>query len=78
MGVVSGFVPELVKVVRPDTIKDGEDVSKVESWRLMTAGKILRDTEQLVPLNTGIVRGYPIRYALDMIHLHPEGPLVSQ
>ncbi len=77
-GVVSGFVPELVKVVKPEPIRNGEDVSKVESWRLGTPGTILRDTEQFVPLNTGIVRGYPIRYALDMIHLHPEGPVVGR
>jgi hypothetical protein len=73
-GVVSGFVPELVKVVSPEAIKNGEDISKIESWRLMTPGKILRDTEQLVPPNTGILRGYPISYALNMIHLHPDGP----
>jgi hypothetical protein len=77
-GVISGFVPELEPVVKSDAIKPGEDVSKVESWRLIEPGKILRDTGRFVPLNTGIVRGYPIRYALDMIHLHPDGPAASQ
>jgi Trypsin-like peptidase domain len=80
IGVVSGFVPELVPVVKPDPIKQDEDTSKVESWRLQLAdqGKILRDTGQFVPLNAGIVQGYPIRYALEMIRLHPEGPAASQ
>jgi hypothetical protein len=78
--VVSGFVPELSPVVTPDQIRHGEDVSKVESWRLMLTepGKILRDTGQFVPLNTGIVRGYPIKNALDLIRKHPNGPTVSQ
>jgi hypothetical protein len=75
-GVVSGFVPELAPVVEPDRIKQSEDVSKVESWRLMVPGKILRDTGSSVPLNTGIVKGYSIQYAVDLIHLHPDGPKV--
>lgn len=78
-GVVSGFTPELAPVVRPDKIKPGEDVSKVESWRLAltTRGKILRDTGRYVPLNTGIVQAYPIRYAVDLIRQHADGPKVA-
>lgn len=76
-GVVSGFVPELAPVVQPHPIRQGEDVSKVESWRLTVPGKILRDTGSSVPLNTGIVRGYSIQYAVDLIHLHPDGPKVA-
>ncbi len=76
LGVVSGFVPELVSVVKFDEIKQGENLSEVESWRLQTPKKILRDTDKLVPLNTGIVQGYPIRFALNLIHEHPDGPSV--
>lgn len=75
-GVVSGFVPELAPVVEPDRIKEGEDISKVESWRL-NSGKILRDTGQFVPLNGGVVRGYSIKYAIDLIRQHPDGPKVD-
>jgi hypothetical protein len=78
-GVVSGFIPQLGPVVRSELIKPGEDVSKVESWRLAlkSRGKILRDTGQYVPLNTGIVQAYPIRYAVDLIRKHAEGPKVA-
>lgn len=78
-GVVSGFVPELAPVVKPDPIKPREDTSKVEAWRLQLTdrGKILRDTGRFVPLNTGIVQGYPIKYALDLISQHQEGPAAT-
>jgi len=78
-GVVAGFTPELAPVVRPGKIRPGEDVSKVESWRLdlTERGTVLRDTGQYVPLNTGIVRAYSIKYAVDLIRQHAEGPKVA-
>jgi hypothetical protein len=79
-GVVSGFFPELVRVTTPVEIKPGEDVSQVEAWRIVIEGGHkfkLEDTHQMVPLNTGIVRGYPIKYAVDLIHKHPIGPKIT-
>jgi hypothetical protein len=79
LGVVSGFVPELSPVFKSDPLKPGEDTSTVESWRLKLAGpgKILRDTGRVVPLNSGVVKGSPIKYALDLISKHPDGPAVT-
>jgi hypothetical protein len=77
IGVISGFFPELTHVVVSSDLKNGEDVSKVDNWRLQKPGQILRDTDSFVPLNTGIVKGYPIDYAMDTIRLHPEGPKVT-
>ena len=79
MGVISGFEPDLVHPVKDDALRNGEDISKIEGWRLppfapIPPGHILRDTEQLVPLNSGIVVGYSISFAVDLINKHPEGP----
>lgn len=77
-GVVSGFRPELVPVTTAERIKPGDDISQVEPWRIVTLKDgqkaQLKDTEQLVPLNTGIVVGYHIKYAVELIRKHPVGP----
>jgi hypothetical protein len=36
----------------------------------------LKDTDQLVPSNTGIVIGYSIDKAVELIRQHPVGPVV--
>jgi trypsin-like peptidase len=79
-GVVSGFRPEFVYATKPEEIKEGEDISKVESWRIVTKNGRkyqLKDTELVVPLNTGIVSGFHIQTALDLIKKHPVGPTVK-
>jgi hypothetical protein len=79
LGVISGFRPDFEPVVKPDAIKPGEDISKAESWRIVTIEgqqKIMRDTGKFVPFNTGLVRGYPIEHAMKVIHEHPIGPKV--
>lgn len=83
LGVTKGFFPDLVHVTEPENVQPGEDLSKVESWRIQKDGKgqpksILRDTSQLVPLNSGILLGTSIDCAIDVIHQHPIGPVVSK
>jgi len=77
LGVTEGFYPDLVHVVTPEPVKPGEDLSNIESWRIQDDHGhkvILRDTPQQVPLNSGILLGFSIDYALDLIHQHPIGP----
>ena len=81
-GVVSGFIPELVPVTTPEKIKPGQDVSQIEQWRIVKLkdGQMaeLKDTEQMVPLNTGIVIGYHIQHAVDLVRKNPIGPKVPE
>lgn len=81
-GVVSGFFPDILPVMDPKEIKPSEDLTKVEAWRIITMenGKKYRleDTKQKVATNTGIVKGYNIISALELIKKHPEGPTVVQ
>jgi hypothetical protein len=80
-GVVSGYRPELTPVLCPKEIKPNEDLSKVESWRVVKLpdGRRLRleDTDHLVATNTGIVVGYSIEHAVDLIRKHPVGPKIT-
>jgi hypothetical protein len=81
LGVVKGYYPELTHVTNPEPVKQGEDLSKIESWRIQEMdGKkvVLRDTPQLVPLNSGILVGYSIDDAIKMIHEHPDGPKIPK
>ncbi len=81
-GVISGFVPEYLPVFTPVEIKAGDDISNVEQWRIMQLpnGKkaILRDTQQFVVSNTGIVIGYGIKHAIDLIRKNPLGPEIAK
>jgi hypothetical protein len=59
----------------------GEDLHKVEPWRIVKIkGEKFRleDTKQMVDTNSGIVRGYAIESAVNLIKKHPEGPLVTE
>jgi hypothetical protein len=79
-GVVSGYEPELTPVLKPVKIKANEDLSKVDAWRIRTVkGQKVRyeDTDQMVSTNTGIVVGYGIDHAVELIRKHPNGPKVS-
>jgi len=76
-GVVSGFRPELAPVMTPVPVPTGQDIAAVEPWRVVDLeGRkaVLRDTQQKVALNTGIVVGYGIQHAVDLIREHPIGP----
>jgi hypothetical protein len=81
-GVVTAFIPDLAHVTKPEPIEPHTDISKIEGWRL-TEGKNgelmeLKDTDEIVPLNSGIVIGYLIKPAIDLIHKHPIGPKVTK
>jgi hypothetical protein len=81
VGVVSGYQPELTPVLKPVKVKPTDDLSKVDGWRIKTVdGQKVRyeDTDQMVSTNTGIVVGYGIEHAVDLIHEHPTGPKVMQ
>jgi hypothetical protein len=80
-GVVSGFRFDRTPVLKPEEIKPEqikpEDVAR---GRIVTKdGHLFRlnDSEELVDFNTGIVVGYSISHALDLIGKNPIGPKVS-
>jgi Trypsin-like peptidase domain len=81
LGVISGFCPDLVHVTTPEKIKPGQDISHVDQWRIVKLknGQTveLKDTEEEVPLNSGIVLGYGIEHAEALIRKHPIGPKVA-
>jgi hypothetical protein len=85
VGVVSGFIPELVPVVFPKSIKNSDEaseVAKAQKWRLRQRPDKtwveMKDIGTYVPLNTGIVQAYNITPALDVIRHHPIGPEIGK
>ncbi len=82
VGVISGFRPELSAVMKPEKIKPGDDMSKIERWRIVKLkdgqNAVLRDTDQMVGLNTGIIISYSIQHAIDLIRKNPIGPKIRQ
>jgi hypothetical protein len=77
--VITGCIPELTHVARWRAVRPNEDLSSVEKWRIMKARgrtEVLEDTTAVVPLNSGIVVATSIDRVLDLIKLHPVGPLV--
>ena len=76
--VVSGFHPELRPVVKKEPLKPGESLDNLESWRRSADDRgnpvKLVDTGEFVPVNTGFLLAYDIKYALDLIAEHPVGP----
>jgi len=81
LGVTKGPYPDLVHVTAPEPVKPGDDLSNIERWRIQEdhgQRVILRDTPQVVPLNSGLLLGYSIDYAVDMIHKHPIGPEIAK
>lgn len=81
LGVISGFRPKLSPVMKPEKVKKGEDTSKIPQWRIenLSDGQkaILTDTGEKVVLNSGIIIGYSIQHAIDLIRKNPFGPKVS-
>jgi hypothetical protein len=81
-GVVKGFRADIAPVFKPEEIKPDqvtrEDVAK-ERIVNTPDGRILRlnDTGEVMKLNSDILVGYNISYALDLIRKNPVGPLVS-
>lgn len=80
-GVVSGFRHDTTPVLQPVEIKPGEiRPEDIALGRIVEKeGRLfrLRETEQLVRFNTGIVVGYSISHAVDLIRKNPLGPAVS-
>jgi len=80
-GVVSGFRRDFNPVLQPEKIKEEEikPEDRAKNRIIQKDGQLLRlnDTEQMVQINTGIVVGYSISHALDLIHKNPIGPMVS-
>ena len=82
VGVISGFVPEIVMVMEPIPIASPEkasDKAKAQGWRIQRKadGSFFeyRDTDHAVPLNTGIVTVCPLRPAIELIRAkHASGP----
>jgi hypothetical protein len=81
LGVVSGFRFDRNPVLKPVEIKPGEE--KPED---MARGRIIKknghvyrlaETEELVDFNTGIIAGYSIQHALDLITKNPIGPKID-
>jgi hypothetical protein len=80
-GVISGYRPDFESVLEPIKVKPGEDLHDVEPWRIVTIkGEKFRlaDTEQLVDTNSGIVKGFAIDSAVELIKKHPDGPQVTE
>ncbi len=80
-GVVSGFLPEVVSVMKEHDIKSPEnaaDIAKGQPWRIRQKNDgsyfELLDNGTYVALNTGIIEGFLIEPAIDLIHHHEIGP----
>lgn len=80
-GVVSGFIPEEVPVMKQHDIRSPADagaVAKAQPWRVhrRADGTYFEyvDNGTYVALNTGIVEGFLIKPAIDLIRQHPIGP----
>jgi hypothetical protein len=84
VGVVSGFQPEVADVMKKRPIKSREEASaqaKEQPWRISTSpdGSLFEysETGNYVALNTGIVRGFAVFPAIELIHDHPTGPKID-
>lgn len=85
LGVVSGFLPEVVPVTKKHDLKSPNDASpeaKTQPWRIQQnpdkSWFEYEDSGNFVALNTGIVQGYLIAPAIDLIHQHPVGPVIAK
>lgn len=83
-GVVSGFIPEVVPVLEKHPLRsrdEASEASKEQPWRVQQNkdGSWFEylETGKYAPLNTGIVQGYWIQPAIDLIRKHPVGPEVK-
>jgi hypothetical protein len=81
-GVVQGFPSETTPVftlekIRPDQVTP-EDIQEARIVHRDNVVFRLQDTKEVVQANTGIVVGYSIGHALDLIKEHPLGPNTSE
>lgn len=81
-GVISGYRPEFTPVLKPEEIA-AEQVTpedEVQGRISVRDGHVFRltDTGEVAQTNTGIVIGYNIRHALDVIAKNPIGPEVKK
>jgi hypothetical protein len=84
LGVVSGFQPDITDVMKKRPIKSREEASaqaREQPWRMGTAsdGSLFEymETGNYVALNTGIVRGFAVFPATELIQKHPIGPKID-
>jgi hypothetical protein len=84
LGVISGFVPEFTSTMDMHPIESPSkagNAAKAEPWRIGQKADgtyyELVDNGSYVTLNTGIVVGYLIKPAIDLIGEHPIGPEVK-
>ena len=84
LGVVSGFIPEVVPTMKQHDIASPSDASpaaKAQPWKIQrrTDGTYFEflDNGAFVALNTGIVQGFFIHPAIDLIRTHPIGPEIK-
>lgn len=83
-GVVSGFIPEVVPTMKEHNIGSPADASaaaKSQPWKIQkrSDGTYFEyvDSGTFVALNTGIVQGFFIGPAIDLIRQHPVGPVAK-
>src|SRR6266853_352214 len=81
VGVVSGFIPEVVPVMNEHDIRsrsEAGDAAKAQPWKIQKRpnGTYFEyvDSDKYVALNTGIVQGYLLAPAIDLIRKHAIGP----
>ena len=84
IGVVSGFIPEVVPTMKKHDIATPADAgpdAKAQPWRIQkkSNGNYFEyvDNGTYVALNTGIVQGFTIAPAIDLIRQHSTGPEVK-
>jgi hypothetical protein len=83
IGVVSGFIPEVVPSMNQHDIAspaDASDAAKAQPWKIQKRanGTYFEYVENgaYVALNTGIVIGFMLEPGMDLIRKHPIGPAV--
>ena len=81
LGVVSGFMPEVVPVLQKHGIRTpaaAGEAAKAQPWRIQQNpdGSYFEyvENDTYVSLNTGIVQGFMLEPAIDLIRQHPIGP----
>jgi len=81
VGVVSGFIPEVVPVMTKHDINSSSEAgsaAKAQPWKIQRRpnGTYFEyvDRDKYVALNTGIVQGYVLAPAIDLIRKHAVGP----
>ena len=76
--VISGYQPEFEPVRRPRELEPGEVVAPKDQQYVVTTpdGKkfLMAEAGTYVRLNTGIVKGFDIKYAVELIRKNPSGP----